>query len=146
MASRGDGEADENGRHPASPAAQMIFPTHHLCEQFASDGFLQGVGANNPAGSGARLWMRVVASVLRRPFVREGLVVTYVVFIEIVACGSANDWGRHAQIADERGNGDVKHIVAKAPPVGPATGDDSAEVERTGERAGKHIGGGVEDA
>ena len=33
-----------------------------------------------------------------------------------------------AQIAQESGNGDVQHVVAEAPPVGPAAGDGSADV------------------
>ena len=46
--------------------------------------------------------MRVVAAVLRRAFVREGLVETDVVLVDTVACRTRITGGMHAQIADER--------------------------------------------
>ena len=107
----------------------MIFPAHRLmCVSRRASGAVFIIRPGPPLPGCLR--MRVVASVLRRSLIREGLVVTDVVFVEIVTRGSANDWGRHAQIADERGYGDVKDIVTKAPPIGPATGDNSADVKR----------------
>ena len=72
----------------------------------------------------------MVAAVLRGALVREGLVKTDVVLVEIVAPNVDNKIRGFAQIAQESGNGDVQHVVAKAAPVGPAAGDGSANVER----------------
>ena len=73
--------------------------------------------------------MGVIAAVLRGSFVREGLVVTDIVVVNPVAGGRVNS-DRSAQVAKKRGHGDVHHIVAETPAIGPAAGDKSAVTER----------------
>ena len=45
------------------------------------------------------------------------------------------------RVTNESSYRDVQHVVAEAAPVGPASGNDSADVERmTGNQLWKHIG------
>ena len=117
------------------PTRRIIFPAHRLVCVSRSRGHRSGlIGVGLPLGLDliARIelelsWMRVVASVLRRALIREGLVVTDVVFVEIVTCGSRIT-GQHAQIADDGADRDIKHVIAKTPPVRPASGNNSADL------------------
>ena len=74
--------------------------------------------------------MDVVATVLRRAFVRERLIVTDIVGAHAVdtVC-HANDQ-RTAQVTDEGTHRDVHNVVAEAATIGPTAGDDSADVKR----------------
>ena len=67
----------------------------------------------------------MVATVLRRAFVGEGLVVADVVAAHAVdAVGPRMTSGGVAQVADQRGDRDVHDVVAEATPVGPAARDN----------------------
>src|SRR5262245_47174505 len=87
--------------------------------------------------------MSVVAAVLRGPFVWKGLVVTDVFVVNAVT-GVAADAVWAAQVADERVDRDVQHVIAKAPPVGPATRDKSTVAKWILDIALKHVA--AEDA
>ena len=73
----------------------------------------------------ARLWVGVVAAVLRRGFVREDLVVRHVIEVQIVSCWTANDWWVDAEIADQSSHRDVHYIVAKTAAIRPAAGNNA---------------------
>ena len=91
--------------------------------------------------------MRVVAPVLRRAFVGEGLVETDVVGAHAVdAVRHANNQRKHAQIANDGSDRDIHNVIAETSPVRPASGYQSAVLERILDLALKQIGGGAEDA
>src|ERR1700752_4090760 len=74
--------------------------------------------------------MTVLPTILRRAFVREGLVVADVVLAHAIdAVGHAN-LQRAAQVADERSDGNVHDIVTEATAVGPPAGNQSAVAKR----------------
>src|SRR5258708_10099062 len=85
----------------------------------------------------------VIPAVLRRGFVREHLVVSPVVPVNIIACRTANDGRANAQIADEGGHGNVQDIITEAAAIGPAAGDRAA-AEASLDRAGENVS--AEDA
>ena len=69
----------------------------------------------------------VDASVLRRGLVREDLVEGHVVMVHTVAgWEQIDDRRRHAQVAQQRVDRDVHHIVAKASAIGPTARDRAA--------------------
>src|SRR5262245_40249123 len=69
--------------------------------------------------------MGVIPTVLRRGFVREDLVVGYVVEVQIVACWPTNDWRVYTKIADQSSHRDVHYVVAEAPAIRPTTGNNA---------------------
>src|SRR5215510_12262350 len=89
--------------------------------------------------------MLMVATVLRCRLVRKDFVESHVVAIDAIACRSANDqviW--IAQVADQRGDGDVDDIVAEAPAVRPSAWNEPAIFERILNVALQHVA--AEDA
>ena len=67
----------------------------------------------------------MISAVLRRGFVGEDLVVSHVIPIHIVAGRTAKRRGTGSQIADEGGDGDIDHIIAEAPAIGPPARNDT---------------------
>ena len=89
--------------------------------------------------------MPVDAPVLRRGLIREHLVVRLIVVIHAVARRKQVNHGRrHAQVAQQRVDGNVRHIVAEAPAVWPAAGNEAAVAEGVLDFALQHVA--AEDA
>ena len=90
------------------------------------------------------LRMRMVATVMRSASIREHFVVTRVVGADAInTVGHADDeWA--AQVADERGDGNVNHVVAEAAAIRPAAGNRTAVAKGVLNRALQHVA--TEDA
>src|SRR5512133_3572703 len=66
-----------------------------------------------------RLWMRVIAAVLRSGFVREDFVVSHVIEIDAITSRTTNDRWVDPQIADQRRHCNVHYIVPETPAIRP---------------------------
>src|SRR6266550_2602589 len=96
-----------------------------------------------PGVGGTSLVMGVIPPVLRSGFVWKDLVERHVVRIDAVSSYDRNDRREHAQVTNQRGDGDVHDIITKAAAVRPAAGNDSA-AEAGLDRTGEHVA--AEDA
>src|SRR6187549_576445 len=69
--------------------------------------------------------MNVPAAVQRCGRVGEHLVVGDVVAVHVITRGTDNDRRADTEVADDRGHGDVEHVVAEPAAVGPAAWHDA---------------------
>src|SRR6185369_8487637 len=86
-----------------------------------------------------RLWVGVMASVLRCGFVREDLVEGHVVLVHAIHAIGDADHQRAAQITEQRTDRDVHNVVTKAATVGPAAWNQAAVAERILNLALEHV-------
>ena len=67
----------------------------------------------------------MIAPVLRGGFVRKNFVISHIIEIHIISSGSADGRRRSAQIADERRDCDIHHVIPKPSSIGPAAGNST---------------------